>query len=232
MLPLRASIDNLFKLSLAILATRQAASGTTNDLTSDPTSAQIVIQRFFQILTTTLLTALMLGLLASAAQATEGIEIPRAHLELTDGGYALSANFAFELNRGLEEALTEGLPLHFTTTIELTRPRWYWLDENTVDASQSVRISYNVLTRQYRVAINNGLQQNFSTLDEALALIRRPTRWIVAKRGKLKRGETYHCVLQLKLDLTQLPKPFQVNAINNSEWRFSSDKKHFLYQAE
>lgn len=179
-----------------------------------------------------LLTALMLGLLAGAAHATDGIEIPRAHLELTEEGYALAATYVFDLNHGLEEALIGGLPLHFTTTLQLVRPRWYWLNENTVDATQTVRISYNVLTRQYRLTINNGLQQNFSSLDDALALIRRPTRWIVAPRGKLKSGETYDAVLQLRLDLTQLPKPFQINAINNSEWRFSSDKKRFSYRAE
>jgi hypothetical protein len=176
--------------------------------------------------------ALVLGLLAGTAQATEGIEVPRAHLESTEDGYVLSANFVFELNRDLEEALIGGLPLHFTTTVELTRPRWYWFNENAVESSQTMRISYNVLTRQYRVAIGGGLQQNFSTLDDALALIRRPTRWVVASKGKLKVGEVYDGTVQLRLDLTQLPKPFQVNAINNSDWRFSSDKKRFTYRAE
>lgn len=174
----------------------------------------------------------MLGFLASPAHATDGVEIPQVYLESTDEGHALSANFVFDLNPGLEEALKGGLPLHFTTTVELTRPRWYWFNENTVEASRTVRISYNVLTRQYRVAVGAGLQQNFSSLDEALALIRRPARWIVASKGKLKAGETYDGVVQLRLDLTQLPKPFQVHAINNSTWRFSSDRKNFTYRVE
>jgi hypothetical protein len=32
--------------------------------------------------------------------------------------------------------------------------------------------------------------------------------------------------------VSQLPKPFQVNAINNSDWRFSSDWKRFTYKVE
>ena len=174
----------------------------------------------------------MLAAFAAPAHATEGIEVQQAHLEQTDDGHILSASFVFELNHGLEEALIGGLPLQFTTTVELMRPRWYWFNENTVEVSQTVRLSYNVLTRQYRAAIDGGLQQNFSTLNDALAMIRRPTRWVVAPKGKLKPGELYNCTVQLKLDLNQLPKPFQVNALNNSDWRFSSDKKHFVYKVE
>jgi hypothetical protein len=174
----------------------------------------------------------LLPLLPLAARATDGVEITQAHLEYSDEGYKLSASYAFELNRGLEEAITRGIPLHFTTEVELTRPRWYWFDEKAITASQTIRISYNVLTRQYRAAIVGSLQQNFSTLDDALSLVRRPRRWAVAERGSLKVGETYNVAVRFMLDVSQLPKPFQVNAINNSDWRFSSDWKRFTYKVE
>jgi hypothetical protein len=174
----------------------------------------------------------LLPLLPTAARATDGVEITQAHLEYSDEGYKLSASYAFELNRGLEEAITRGIPLHFTTEVELTRPRWYWFDEKAITASQTTRISYNVLTRQYRAAVVGSLQQNFSTLDDALSLVRRPRRWTVAERGSLKVGETYNVAVRFMLDVSQLPKPFQVNAINNSDWRFSSDWKRFTYKVE
>jgi hypothetical protein len=162
----------------------------------------------------------------------EGVEILQVHLETTDEGYKLSSTFAFELNRALEDAIARGIALHFTTNVEMTRPRWYWLDEKTVTASQSFRISYNVLTRQYRAAIGGGLQQNFSTLDDALALIRRPPRWLVADTKTLQPNETYHVAVRMHLDVAQLPKPFQINALNNSDWRLSSDWKHFTFKAD
>ncbi|EGF33831.1 hypothetical protein IMCC9480_1672, partial [Oxalobacteraceae bacterium IMCC9480] len=37
---------------------------------------------------------------------------------------------------------------------------------------------------------------------------------------------------RMRLDVAQLAKPFQVNAINNADWRLSSDWKTFLYKAE
>lgn len=164
--------------------------------------------------------------------AAEGIDIAQAHLETADEGYRLSASFSFELNRSLEDALTRGIPLYFTMDIELTRPRWYWFDEKTINASQTIRISYNVLTRQYHAAITGRLQQNFNTLEDALSLVRRPNRWVVAEKGMLKLGETYTVAVRMGLDVAQLPKPFQVNALNNSDWRFSSDWKRFNFKAE
>jgi hypothetical protein len=175
----------------------------------------------------------MLAALAGVqSAAAEGVEIVQAHLESSEDGYRLSSTFAFELNRALEDAIARGIPLYFTTDIEITRPRWYWLDEKAVRESQSIRISYNVLTRQYRAAIAGGLQQNFSSLDDALSLVRRPPRWLVAEKKSLNPGETYSVAVRMHLDITQLPKPFQVNALNNSDWRLSSDWTHFTFKAD
>lgn len=108
-----------------------------------------------------------------AAHAADGIEIVQAHLEPGTDGYRLSATYAFDLTHGLEDALARGIPLYFTTDVEINRPRWYWFDEKTIRASQTARISYNVLTRQYRASIIGSLQQNFSSLDDALTQIGR-----------------------------------------------------------
>lgn len=166
------------------------------------------------------------------AYAADGADMTRARIETSDDGYRLSAAFSFELNRGLEDAINRGVPLYFTTEVELTRPRWYWFDEKAINAAQTIRISYNVLTRRYQAAINGSLQQSFDSLDDALSLIRRPSRWIIADKGALQIGEIYRVAVRMGLDLAQLPKPFQVNALNNSDWRLSSDWKTFNYKAE
>ena len=181
-----------------------------------------------------LLAALVLTLMAFSplARAADGVEITQAHLESSDDGVKLSATFAFELNHGLEDAITHGIPLYFTTEVELTRPRWYWFDEKSIAESQTIRLSYNVLTRQYHAAILGRLQQSFTSLDDALALIRRPSRWLVADKSALKAGALYSVSVRMRLDVAQLAKPFQVNAINNADWRLSSDWKTFVYKAE
>ncbi|WP_343722183.1 DUF4390 domain-containing protein [Herbaspirillum seropedicae] len=178
-----------------------------------------------------LLLALLLALAWHPARAAE-ITVSQASIEHSDEGYRLSVSYDFDLNRGLEDALSRGVPLYFTTDVQLTRRRWYWFDESSVSATRTVRLSYNVLTRQYHTAISGQLQQSFTNLDDALTLIRRPPRWLIADNNTLKSGDNYNVGLRMRLDVAQLPKPFQVNALNNSDWRLSSDWIEFTYKPE
>jgi hypothetical protein len=191
-----------------------------------------VIRRVF--LTCWLLAALMLALFVpqGSARAAEGIEIVQAHLEPSEEGYRLSATFDFDLPRGLEDAIARGFPLYFTTEVIITRPRWYWFNQVTISESQTIRISYNLLTRQYRAAITDRLQQTFGTLEDALSLVKRPSRWVVADKSALKPGETYTVGVRMHLDVAQLSKPFQVHALNSSDWQLSSEWKYFSFKAE
>ncbi|QDD67014.1 DUF4390 domain-containing protein [Herbaspirillum seropedicae] len=177
------------------------------------------------------LLALLLALAWHPARAAE-ITVSQASIEHSDEGYRLSVSYDFDLNRGLEDALSRGVPLYFTTDVQLTRRRWYWFDESSVSATRTVRLSYNVLTRQYHTAISGQLQQSFTNLDDALTLIRRPPRWLIADNNTLKSGDNYNVGLRMRLDVAQLPKPFQVNALNNSDWRLSSDWIEFTYKPE
>jgi len=188
-----------------------------------------VTRRFFHLFVGILL-ALLLHAPSLAAEGS--IEFDRVEIQASDDGYKLLANSSFELNRGLEDAISHGVAIYFTTDVEMSRPRWYWLDEKAISIKQTTCISYNVLTRQYTAAIVGGLQQNYKTLDEAMSLVRRPPRWVVAENGGLIVGETYMVAVRVRLDISHLPKPFQVNAINNRDWRLSSDWKRFSHKAE
>lgn len=166
------------------------------------------------------------------ARAADGIEITRAAIEASDDGYRLNTVYDFELNNGLKDAIQHGVQLHFTTEIELVRPRWYWRDERTVSAKRTIRISYDVLTRQYYVLVVGSFQERFQTFEDAMFMIRRPTRWLIAPKGKLKAGEEYEVSLRMYMDREYLQKPLQVNAFNDSDWRLSSSRKTFIYRAE
>jgi hypothetical protein len=168
----------------------------------------------------------------AALAAEETVEITRAYIEAAEEGYRLRSEYAFELSHGLEEAVQSGVSLHFTTEITFTRPRWYWFDEKAVTARRTHKLWYDVLIRQYYVKIIGSVAQPFATLDEALFFIRRPTRWVVAPRGALEVGKTYNVTLKMGMDKDYLPKPIQVNAFNNSEWRLASKQKTFQYRAE
>jgi hypothetical protein len=170
------------------------------------------------------LVAALLACLTVLAPAARGDEIlvGRAALEGADDGYTLSADFDFDLSTRLEDALSKGVPLYFLVEFELTRPRWYWLDERSVVASQSWRVSFHALTRTYRVS-SGALTQSFPTLSEAMRTLSRVRGWTVIERGQVKPDTRYLAAVRMRLDTTQLPKPFQVSALANREWTLSSN---------
>lgn len=56
---------------------------------------------------------------------TAEIEVSNPQLLAVDDGLAVSADFRFELNPRLEEAVTKGVVLYFVAEFEINRPRWY-----------------------------------------------------------------------------------------------------------
>nr|WP_315594701.1 DUF4390 domain-containing protein [uncultured Cupriavidus sp.] len=172
---------------------------------------------------------LLLALLSHAPQAgAQLIENTEARIEYQDGAFELAAAFDFDLPPALEDALHKGISLYFVVDFQLTRPRWYWFDEKPVNATRSVRLSYQPLTRQYRVS-TGGLQLPFNRLKGALQFMQQVRGWRVFERRDVKTGETYHAETRMRLDLSQLPKPFQINAVNTREWNLSSEWKRFNY---
>lgn len=163
---------------------------------------------------------LAVALTTTGAHADE-ILVGRTALEATEDGYVLSADFDFDLSGRLEDALSKGVPLYFLVEFEATRPRWYWFDEKAATAAQRWRLSFHALTRTYRLS-SGALTQSFSTLAEALRALSRVRAWVVAERGQLKPDSRYLAAVRMRLDTTQLPKPFQVSALANREWTLAS----------
>ena len=173
--------------------------------------------------------SLVVALPARTARADSGISITSASLQLQDERYVVNANCSIALNSALEDVLQKGVPLYFLAEFELVKPRWYWAYRQMAswfDSSvrQEDRLSYNALTRKYRLA-RGQLQQNFSTLAQALAAMGTIRNWSVLEAGLLTKGRQYEGRLRLQLNVAQLPKPFQVNVIGSSEWDLASDWK-------
>ena len=130
--------------------------------------------------------------------------------------------FDFALNTTLEEALQKGVPLYFALEFELVRPRKYWFDEKVMAFSTQYRVSYNALTRQYRVA-SGLLVQTFDGLDEVERFLSRVTSRQIARADELTKGTRYEAAIRMHLDINQLPKPFQLSALGSREWSLQSD---------
>ena len=181
------------------------------------------------------LAALMLLLAPLRGAADERIGVMAAALEpQEDGasrGIVLNATFEFELPQALEEAVQKGIALYFNIEFELFRKRWYWFDRLVASQKLVYRLSYSPLTRQYRLA-RGGLSQPFDSLEEALALVKSVRNWKVMDRAQLSPRDEYEAQVRMRLDVSQLPKPFQVNAITSREWSLASDWREIQVPAD
>jgi len=171
------------------------------------------------------LTALLLAVAVFNAEANE-VEVRAAGLEAVEDGLVLNADFAFELSQRLEEIVANGVPLYFRVEFELTRPRWYWLDEKAASRVLQLRLSYHALSRHYRLS-SGPLQQNFATLGEALNVLKRVRNWLVLDRTATFSDADYEAAVRLRLDAGMLPRPFQLSALTSRELQLESAWKRF-----
>jgi hypothetical protein len=171
---------------------------------------------------------------AVPAHADERIGVIAAALEPAPGGVGggvLNATFEFEMPQALDEAVQKGIAIYFNIEFELYRKRWYWLDRKVSTSTLTYRLSFSPLTRQFRLA-RGGLSQPFESLDEALGLLKSVRQWKVIEKGMLSPGDSFEAQVRMRLDVNQLPKPFQVNAITSREWNLASDWHELAVPAE
>ena len=173
-----------------------------------------------------LLLLLAVSALPGPADAAERIGVTRAELSLAgegaEPGVLLDADFDVELPYVLEDAVNRGIALYFVVEFEAYRQRWYWWDRQLVQRAVTYRLTYSALTRQYRLA-RGSLALLVEALAEAMAAMRRVRGWNVLERGVLQPGDSYRAQVRMRLDTSQLPRPFQINALTNRDWTLSSD---------
>jgi hypothetical protein len=170
-----------------------------------------------------------LGILSTTVNA-EGIKIKSFELEKVENEWLLNANFQIELSPGLEKTKKKGVVLYFQTEFDLTRSRWYWFDEKSALVQRQIRLSYQPLTQQYRIA-SEGFTFSAKTISEALQAVGSIGGWRVIDNAQLDPSRSYTAALRMSLDLGKLPKPFQVNALNNRDWNVSSDWYRFPFSS-
>lgn len=174
-----------------------------------------------------LLAALALAAAASRSRA-DTIPVVSALLEEDEGDLVLSAEFGFELTPALEQALEKGIPLYFVIEFELLRKRPLWFPEKVAQWSITYRVSYSSLTRLYRVS-SGPLGQTFESLADVQRFLGHVSSRPVARISELVKGARYEAAVRERLDVNQLPKPFQVNALASREWQLSSDWHRFEF---
>ncbi len=173
------------------------------------------------------------------AQAeSTGAEVSQLQIERTSEGVFLSVSVRFDLPTAVEDALLKGVPLFFVAEVEVYRDRWYWYDKRLLSAERHLRLAYQPLTRRWRLNVASGvitanslgvaLNQSFDSLPEALAALRRVSRWKIADASEIDPEQRHSVVYSFRLDLAQLPRPFQIGVLGQADWNISASTSQRL----
>ncbi|MFN3568890.1 MAG: DUF4390 domain-containing protein [Polaromonas sp.] len=189
---------------------------------------------------------LLRGVLASfacvvmvcAGAAVQAAEVTQLRMERSDESVYLSATVRFELPMVVEDALLKGIPMFFVAEADIYRDRWYWYDKRITTATRTMRLAYQPLTRRWRLNILPGaisvtglrasLSQNYDTLSEAMAAIQRISRWRIADAAEIDAASRHNVEFRFRLDLSQLPRPFQIGVAGQRDWTIAVEDSRQL----
>jgi hypothetical protein len=184
-----------------------------------------------------MISVVLLGLTVDMVQAqTHMPDAAVLRLERQDEALWLTTQLKFELPATVEDALQKGIPIYFVAEADLMRERWYWSNKKISTAQRHMRLAYQPLTRRWRVNIASGeiaesalglsLNQNFESLQDALATVRRISRWKIAEAADLEPGVRHFVEFRFRLDQAQLPRPLQIGTLGQSDWSISLTATH------
>lgn len=181
---------------------------------------------------------LVLAWPGSAQAQSPASEVANLRVERADDGVYLSATLQFALPELAEDALYKGIPMFFVAEAQVLRERWYWSDRQVAAATRHMRLSYQPLTRRWRLSTstspisNTGLGvvlgQNFDDLRDAVSAMQRISHWKIADAGEVDTDALHMVNFRFRLDMSQLPRPLQIGAVGSAGWSLAVTRNQRL----
>jgi len=178
--------------------------------------------------------AWLLGALAlwfSVGTLASSVDLTDLRAERSDGALVLHTTLKLELGPAVEDALLKGVPVYFVAEAEVLRDRWYWYDRKIGSVARYYRLVYQPLTRRWRLNVSaepisaaglgGSISQSFDHLSDALDMVRRQSGWKLADLTELDSDARHNLNYRFRLDVAQLPRPFQIAAGSQADWSLS-----------
>lgn len=170
----------------------------------------------------------VIGFMLALMGSLQAAEITQFQTERSDEGVLVSTQVRFDMPLVMEDTLAKGIPLFFVMEGQVVRERWYWIDKKICTSERRIRLAFQPLMRRWRLTISNGagadsnlgllLNQSFDSLGQALASLKRVARWNICDANELDAGQRYRVEFKFRLDVNELPRPFQIGALGQSDW--------------
>jgi len=164
------------------------------------------------------------------ADSRSGLSFHYTEIVAVEDHYVVNAAISGAPQARLEELVQAGVSVPFVAEFVLSRARWYWFDEVIVERVMDMRLSYHALTRQYRLTVG-GLHRSFPSFDQAFTALLSLRNWAVADTDQVPSGQSLNAALRFRLDVSQLPKPFQVAALGSRDLDLSTNWARWTFLA-
>lgn len=171
---------------------------------------------------------LLLCFLATTSAFAEPEEsqllIRSAQAEFDDETLELDTQLDMQLPKGALKAIDGGLTLHLGYQIEVTRVRRWMPDAGVAAIEQGYELSYHALSQRYLVRnLNTGEQQDFGSIDAALARITDVKGLPVLDASLLPAGPEYEGRVRAVLDMASAKDAFGWLLFWTDDWSATSD---------
>ncbi len=161
---------------------------------------------------------------AFAAQRESELLIRGAQAAVDDDTLELDTQLYLQLPKGALKAIDGGLSLHLTYQIEVSRVRRWLPDASVAAIEQEFELTYHALSQRYLVRnLNTGEQQDFGTLDAALARISEVKGLPVLDASLLPPGPEYEGRVRAVLDMASAEDAFGWLLFWTDDWSAESD---------
>jgi len=160
----------------------------------------------------------------SAHADSYGMRFENASTYLDNGMYYLDAFARLEIGEEPEEALLNGVELHFLVEMAVQRIRRWWIDTPVIERRLRYKLYFYDLTRHYRVEnLQTGESVNYRSLTAALRYLGQINRFALIDADQIKKSKRYNASITFSLDGTRLPGPLAARAMVASEWNLQSE---------
>ena len=188
-----------------------------------PTSARRVTDR--EGLLIKLMFLLLAAWAATAyADALDGVlEVRSAYVNVDNGVFLLHARVEYPVSPAIRDALRDGIALTFELDARIDRERHLWFNANLVDLTLKRELTYHAVSDRYVVRdARTNQQENFPSLDDALAYLGKIDNWPVLVEPQLD-GGTYLISVRAAIRRGRLPASLRTLLFWTNDWHRVSE---------
>jgi len=153
-----------------------------------------------------------------------GMRYENAGTYLDNGVYYLDAFARLDIGDEPEQALMNGVELHFLVEVVVQRKRRWWIDTPVLERRLRYKLYFYELTRHYRVDdLQTGKSDNYRSLTAALRFLGSINRYALIEASRIKSSKNYTGGISVSLDNTRLPGPLVARSMVSRSWNLQSE---------